>query len=66
MKKMLILLVALSSGALYGVCSCQLKPKPQQTQPTQAPVAKIEDKEKASVPTQTAAKPQEVKVDDKK
>lgn len=64
MKKMLVLLLALSSGALYGVCACQLnKPRPQTTQkPTQKPQAAkaVEEKE---APAQHNA--QDAKVADK-
>jgi hypothetical protein len=62
MKKMLVLLVALTSGALYGVCACQLKPKPQQ-QPKPAVVTS----EKPAV-SETTAQPKapDVKAVDKK
>jgi hypothetical protein len=64
MKKMFILLIALSSGALYGVCACQLnRPKPQ-PKPQVAQVIKAEDKQATAAPAQS--KPQEEKTADKK
>lgn len=64
MKKVFILLIALSYGALYGVCACQLnRPKPQ---PKPQPAQVTNSEAKQATPASTQRQPQEEKTIDKK